>query len=58
MQRRESRDDKEIGQTTAHPSKQPAERPTALAKILSGLAPLEEDFPDINDPPTKPEHYL
>lgn len=36
----------------------PVERPPSLAEVLSRLAPLEEDFPDIADPPARPEDLL
>ena len=36
----------------------PAKRSPALAEVLSRQTPLEEDFPDMADPPTKPEKPL
>ena len=33
-------------------------RASTLAQVLSGLAPLEEDFPEVADPPTTPEELL
>ena len=27
----------------------------SLSEVLAGLDPLDEDFPEINDPPTQPE---
>ena len=45
-------------QASACPVKKPMERPSTLAEVLSGLAQLEEDFVDFDDPPTKPEHCL
>ena len=29
-----------------------------LAEVLSGLTPLDEEFPAIDDPPTKPEDLI
>ncbi len=37
---------------------EPVERPPALVEVLSGLEPLDEDFPDIADPPAEPENLL
>ena len=37
---------------------EPVERPPTLAEVLSRLEPLDEDFPEIDDPPTKPEVHL
>ncbi len=37
---------------------EPVERPLTLAQVLSGLVPLDEDIPEIDDPPTKPEDPL
>ena len=34
---------------------EPVERAPSLAKVLSRLKPLEVDFPEINDPPSRPE---
>ncbi len=31
------------------------ERTRSLAEVLATLAPLEEDFPTISDPPSEPE---
>ncbi|MDE0702795.1 MAG: AbrB/MazE/SpoVT family DNA-binding domain-containing protein [Rhodospirillaceae bacterium] len=36
----------------------PVERSPSLAEVLSRLAPLGEDFPDIADPPSAPEEFL
>lgn len=36
----------------------PVERPPSLAEVLSRLRPLEEDFPEFRDPPTRPEDLL
>ena len=33
----------------------PVKRPPTLAEVLSRLTPLEEEFPDIADPPVEPE---
>ena len=33
----------------------PVDRSPTLAEVLSRLTPLEEDFPDIDDPPVGPE---
>ena len=33
----------------------PVDRSPTLAEVLSRLTPLEEDFPDIADPPVEPE---
>lgn len=37
---------------------EPVERRPTLAEVLAGLVPLDEDFPEIDDPPTKPEDPL
>ena len=37
---------------------EPVERSPTLAEVLSTLAPLDEDFPNIDDPPVKPEEVL
>jgi len=37
---------------------EPVGRSPALAEVLSGLVPLDEDFPDIDDPPANPEALL
>ncbi len=34
------------------------DRKPSLAEVLSRLAPLEEDFPNIEDPPVEPEEIL
>jgi hypothetical protein len=34
------------------------DRKPSLAEVLSRLAPLEEDFPNIEDPPVEPEQIL
>ena len=34
------------------------DRKPSLAEVLSRLAPLEEDFPNIEDPPVEPEEVL
>ena len=36
----------------------PVERPPSLAEVLSRLTPLDEDFPNIADPPTEPQDLL
>ena len=36
----------------------PIKRSPTLAEVLSRLTPLEEDFPDMADPPTKSEKPL
>ncbi len=36
----------------------PVKRKPSLAEVLSRLAPLEEDFPAIADPPAEPEVLL
>ena len=36
----------------------PVKRNPSLADVLARLAPLEEEFPDIADPPAKPEQLL
>ena len=36
----------------------PVDRSPTLAEVLSRLTPLEEDFPDIADPPVEPEETL
>ena len=36
----------------------PVERSPTLAEVLSRLTPLEEDFPDIADPPVEPEEIF
>ena len=37
---------------------EPVDRKPSLAAVLSRLEPLEEDFPEIEDPPTRPEDLL
>lgn len=37
---------------------EPVPRVPTLATVLSRLAPLEEDFPPIADPPVRPEDTL
>ena len=37
---------------------EPIDRKPSIAEVLAGLEPLEEDFPEIEDPPTKPEDLL
>ena len=34
------------------------DRKPTLAEVLSRLSPLEEDFPNIEDPPVEPEEIL
>ena len=34
---------------------EPIERRPTLAEVLAGLDPLDDEFPEIDDPPTKPE---
>ena len=34
---------------------EPIERRPTLAEALAGLGPLDDEFPEIDDPPTKPE---
>ena len=34
---------------------EPVERRPSLAEVLSRLRPLDEDFGDLDDPPTRPE---
>ncbi len=36
----------------------PVGRSSPLAEVLKRLVPLEEDFPEISDPPVKPEGLL
>ena len=36
----------------------PVYRPPSLAEVLSRLEPLDEDFPNIADPPTEPQDLL
>ena len=36
----------------------PIDRSPTLAEVLSRLAPLEEDFPSIDDPPVEPEEIF
>lgn len=37
---------------------EPVERTPTLAEVLASLAPLDEEFPSIDDPPVKPEALL
>ena len=37
---------------------EPVERVPTLAEVLSGLEPVDENFPSIDDPPVKPESLL
>ena len=37
---------------------EPVERRPSLAQVLSRLMPLDEDFPEIDDPPVQPEDLL
>ena len=37
---------------------EPVGRLPSLAEVLSRLEPLEEDFPEIADPPSQPEDLL
>ena len=37
---------------------EPVERPPSLAKVLSGLAALDEDFANIDDPPAQSEEVF
>lgn len=37
---------------------EPVERVPTLAEVLSGLAPIDEEFPSIDDPPAQPESLL
>ena len=37
---------------------EPVDRKPSLAAVLARLEPLEEDFPEIEDPPTRPEDLL
>ena len=37
---------------------EPIDRKPSIAEVLAQLEPLEEDFPEIADPPTKPEDLL
>ena len=34
---------------------EPVERRPSLAELLAGLGPLDEEIPEIDDPPTTPE---
>ncbi|MDE0052500.1 MAG: AbrB/MazE/SpoVT family DNA-binding domain-containing protein [Rhodospirillales bacterium] len=34
---------------------EPVERRPSLAEVLAGLSPLDEEIPEIDDPPTTPE---
>ena len=37
------------------PAPKPVRRPSGLAEVLAGLAPLDDAFPTVADPPTEPE---
>lgn len=37
---------------------EPVERRPTLAEVLSRLTPLEERFPEFDDPPSRPEDLL
>jgi len=37
---------------------EPVDRSPSLAEILANLEPLDEDFPEMDDPPVKPEDLL
>ncbi|MCY3933393.1 MAG: AbrB/MazE/SpoVT family DNA-binding domain-containing protein [Acidobacteria bacterium] len=37
---------------------EPIDRKPSIAEVLAGLEPLEEDFLEIEDPPTTPEDLL
>ena len=37
---------------------EPVEVTPTLEQVLSQLSPLDEDFPEINDPPVSPEDLL
>ena len=37
---------------------EPIDRKPSIAEVLAGLESLEEDFPEIEDPPTTPEDLL
>ena len=37
---------------------EPVDRVPTLAEVLSGLEPVDENFPSIDDPPVKPESLL
>lgn len=37
---------------------EPVERAPSLADVLATLETLDEDFPSLDDPPTKPEVHL
>ena len=37
---------------------EPVERRSSLAAVLATLKPLDEDFPEIDDPPVTPEDPL
>jgi len=36
----------------------PVQKPLSLAEVLSGLEPMDEDFPNTADPPTEPQDLL
>ncbi|MCY4408003.1 MAG: AbrB/MazE/SpoVT family DNA-binding domain-containing protein [Rhodospirillaceae bacterium] len=37
---------------------EPVERRPSLAAVLATLEPLDEEFPEIDDPPTEPENIF
>lgn len=37
---------------------EPIKRSSTLAEVLARLSPLDENFPDIADPPARPEELL
>ncbi len=37
---------------------EPIDRKPSISEVLAGLKPIEEDFPKMDDPPTKPEDLL
>ena len=37
---------------------EPVDRKPSLSEVVSRLVPLEEDFPNIEDPPVEPEEIL
>ncbi len=36
----------------------PVQKPPSLAEVLARLRPLDENFPNIADPPTEPQNLL
>ena len=36
----------------------PVQKPPSLAEVLARLRPLDEEFPNTADPPTKPQEFL